>query len=165
MSATKASGILWCGLAMGICLLSNAAVAQSDLQWVVFKNDQNTTVQYPRGVFSQEDSESEVTPPGHVLTTQDGRARLHIFAYRNDRNETPSQHLRRVFPHDRRALNYDRVTRRFFAVSENKGDRILYRRCNFAAGFVHCIDLDYPRTEKRAWDGIVTRISLSLRPS
>jgi hypothetical protein len=29
---------------------------------------------------------------------------------------------------------------------------------------IHCIDLQYPRREKRAWDAIVTRISLSLRP-
>jgi hypothetical protein len=29
---------------------------------------------------------------------------------------------------------------------------------------IHCVDLRYPRGEKRAWDRIVTRISLSLRP-
>ena len=156
--------MIWCSLATGVCLLSHPAVAQSDLQWTVFKNDRNTTVQYPRGMFPREDNESGVTPPGHVFTTQDGRARLHIFTYRNDRNETPGHHLSRVFPHNRRVLNYDRVTGKFFAVSENRADRILYRRCNFVDGLIHCIDLDYPRREERAWDTIVTRISLSLRP-
>ena len=29
---------------------------------------------------------------------------------------------------------------------------------------IHCIELAYPEGEKRAFDGIVTRISLSLRP-
>jgi hypothetical protein len=29
---------------------------------------------------------------------------------------------------------------------------------------IHCIDLRYPVGQKRAWDGVVTRISLSLRP-
>jgi len=29
---------------------------------------------------------------------------------------------------------------------------------------IHCFDLVYPKPEKRAWDAIVTRISLSLRP-
>src|SRR5262245_24427416 len=163
MSARRVSAMIWCSLAMGVCL-SHAAAAQSDLEWSVFRNDKDTTVQVPRGVFALEDNEAEVTPPGQLFTTADGRARLHIFAYRNDRNETPGQHLNRVFPQDRRLLNYDRVTRTFFAVSQNKDDRILYRRCNFSDGLIHCIDLDYPRREERAWDGIVTRISLSLRP-
>jgi len=164
MAAKQVFGMIWCSLVTAGCLLSHAAVGQSDLQWTVFRNDQNTSVQYPKGVFSKEDDQSEVTPPGDVFTTLDGRARLHIFAYRNDRNETPRQHLARVFPHDRRLLDYDRVTRKFFAVSENKGDQILYRRCNFSDGWIHCIDLDYPGREERAWDSIVTRISLSLRP-
>jgi hypothetical protein len=49
----------------------------------------------------------------------------------------------------------------------NRGSTILYRRCNFSAnrgGTIHCIDLSYPRSQKRAWDGTVTRISRSLRP-
>jgi hypothetical protein len=44
---------------------------------------------------------------------------------------------------------------------------ILYSRCNFsggARGVIHCFDLKYPQEEKRAWDAVVTRISLSLRP-
>jgi hypothetical protein len=43
-------------------------------------------------------------------------------------------------------------------------DLILYRRCNFAGGAIHCFDVRYPRAEKRAWDGPVTRMSLTLRP-
>ena len=43
---------------------------------------------------------------------------------------------------------------------------ILYSRCNFSQGrrAIHCFDLLYPQEEKRSWDAIVTRISLSLRP-
>jgi hypothetical protein len=33
-----------------------------------------------------------------------------------------------------------------------------------ARGAIHCLDLVYPQAEKRAWDGVVTRISRSLRP-
>jgi hypothetical protein len=42
-----------------------------------------------------------------------------------------------------------------------------YSRCNFsrsARGAIHCFDLVYPQDEKREWDPVVTRISLSLRP-
>jgi hypothetical protein len=44
---------------------------------------------------------------------------------------------------------------------------VLYSRCNFASGVGgtdHCIDLVYPQDVARAWGGIVTRISRSLRP-
>jgi hypothetical protein len=44
---------------------------------------------------------------------------------------------------------------------------ILYSRCNFsggARGVIHCFDMKYPQEEKRSWDAVVTRISLSLRP-
>jgi hypothetical protein len=70
-----------------------------------------------------------------------------------------------VIVDDRRNLTYERVSSRFFVFSAPEGDRILYRRCNFARDRrIHCFDLRYPRTEKRAFDGIVTRMSHALRP-
>jgi hypothetical protein len=64
-------------------------------------------------------------------------------------------------------LDYVRIARSFFAISSERDDVILYSRCNFsggARGVIHCFDLKYPREEKRSWDAVVTRISLSLRP-
>jgi hypothetical protein len=49
-------------------------------------------------------------------------------------------------------------------VTAVKDDTIYYSRCNFSRSAIHCFDLVYPAREKRAWDSIVTRISLSLRP-
>jgi hypothetical protein len=54
---------------------------------------------------------------------------------------------------------------RFFAVSGYKGDKVWYGRCNFSKGFVHCVLINYPAQEERAWDDIVTHISLSLSGS
>jgi hypothetical protein len=48
-----------------------------------------------------------------------------------------------------------------------RDDTIYYSRCNFSrfgTPAIHCVDLVYPAREERAWDAIVTRISLSLRP-
>ena len=42
------------------------------------------------------------------------------------------------------------------------GDKVWYDRCNFSRGLVHCVLINYPAREERAWDDIVTRISLSL---
>ena len=67
---------------------------------------------------------------------------------------------------DRSALDYTRIARSFFAISSEHDGVILYSRCNFsrAGRAIHCFDLVYPQEEKRSWDAVVTRISLSLRP-
>src|SRR3954470_10564772 len=118
------------------------AGAQSDAGWTVFTNG-SMSVEYPSGIFPIDGGNA--SPPGSVFATSDGRARLHIFTVLNEREESPEQFLNRLFPRDRRELDYDRVTTKFFALSENKGDRILYRRCNFSNHLIHCIDLNYPR--------------------
>ena len=162
MMVTKLTCVLqFASVVAALFLCVPGAGSQPDVGWIIF-SDGNLSVQYPGGLFPIQGGKA--SPPGPVFTTRDGRARLHIFTVRNERDESPEQFLNRLFPRDRRALDYDRVTKTFFAVSENKGDRILYRRCNFSNGLIHCIDLNYPRREKLSWDGIVTRISLSLRP-
>ena len=87
-----------------------------------------------------------------------------MFTVPKERDESPGSFLRRKFPFDRSTLSYDRVTPRFFAVSARRNGRIVYTRCNFAQR-IHCIELAYPGAEKRPFDPVTTRISLSLRPS
>jgi hypothetical protein len=52
---------------------------------------------------------------------------------------------------------------RFGSTRHGRNGLILYPRCNFSRNMIHCIDVRYPDEQERAWDGIVTRISLSLR--
>jgi hypothetical protein len=145
-----------------ILLGSQASSALTNPSWSTFAAN-GMTVQYPPGVFSIQAGASE--HQGMLFFTPDKRARLEIFTLANQRGETPAQFLGRIFPDDRRQLHYDRVARNFFAVSQERNGRVLYRRCNFVdSGVIHCIDLQYPLSEKRAWDDIVTRVSLSLRP-
>jgi hypothetical protein len=102
-----------------------------------------------------------------VFTTRDGRARLHVYSIPNSKALSPAGFMRSEFPASRSTLSYDRVTRNFFAISRRRAGMIVYMRCNFsdnAGGTLHCVDLRYPAREKRAWDGVVTRISRSLRP-
>lgn len=158
------SMLVACSLALGLSVpLPQTAAMPSSAGWTTLGHERGTTVQYPRDVFAVETGEG--TPKGRLFTTPDGRARLHLFAIRNERNESPAQFLKRVFPRDRSRLTYDRVASNFFAVSQPSKGRILYRRCNFSDDhLIHCVDLQYPLREKRAWDDVVTRISLSLRP-
>jgi hypothetical protein len=128
--------------------------------WQIFTDQNGTRVEYPSDLFPI----VRTSHRGHTVVTSDGRASLDIYAGPNERGETPGQVLRRTVAEKRSLLTYNRIAPNFFAISAFHKDRILYRRCNFKGGMIHCIDLTYPSQEKRAWDAPVTRISRSLRP-
>ena len=104
---------------------------------------------------------------GERFENADGRAVLSIYSFPNEAGDTPTSYLRENLRTKRSALDYMRVTPSFFAISSEGGGVILYSRCNFSRrsrSAIHCFDLKYPQEEKRSWDAIVTRMSLSLRP-
>jgi hypothetical protein len=104
---------------------------------------------------------------GQRFERADGRAVLSIYARSNKAGETPRTYLRKHLRVERSELDYVRIAPSFFAISSERDGVILYSRCNFsggARGVIHCFDMKYPQEEKRSWDAVVTRISLSLRP-
>ena len=137
------------------------------LDWQSFQvDDFGTSVDYPAGIFSEPAGKSE-KGTGQRFNSADGRSTLAIYALENADGDTPASYLRKNLRMPRSALDYERVTRSFFAISREREGTVLYSRCNFASGdggIIHCIDLVYPQEIARAWDGIVTRISRSLRP-
>ena len=131
------------------------------LDWQTFEVPEfGTRVEYPARIFTAVgEAEKGV---GRRFESKDGRAILSIYARENEDDDTPASYLRKNLR--QRTLDYERVTRSFFAISSEREGVILYSRCNFARRAIHCFDLTYPQEEKRAWDAVVTRISLSLRP-
>jgi hypothetical protein len=131
------------------------------LEWSVLTDAFGTRVDYPAGIFK---------PPrgsGRVLESADGEARLMVYVEENEAHLTPASFVRTNLTTPTSQIDYRRITDRFFAVSGVHGGRIFYSRCNFPDGrngALHCIFLSYKSSEKEAWDDIVTRISLSLRP-
>jgi len=153
-----------------VVVLVSSAQAQfragRELGWRLFEvPDFGTSVQYPADLFRSVGSAEKGT--GERFESADGRAVLSIYSLPNEAGETPTGYLRDNLRMSRSALDYMRVTRSFFAISSEGGGVILYSRCNFSRrsrSAIHCFDLKYPQEEKRSWDAIVTRISLSLRP-
>jgi len=141
--------------------------APSDQDWKEFLVPYfGTRVEYPSGIFSVSQGKPEVGT-GERLSTADNRASLTIYARTNDAGQTPASYLRQNLRMSESIVQYRRVTPSFFAISAEREGKIYYSRCNFSelrGGTIHCFDLVYPQSEKRAWDAIVTRISLSLRP-
>jgi hypothetical protein len=133
------------------------------LDWQRFRvPEYGTYVEYPAAVFAPVgEAEKGV---GQRFERQDGRAVLSIYARENEDDDTPASYLRKNLRQP--MLDYERVSRSFFAISMERDGTIFYSRCNFSArrSTIHCFDLVYPQSEKTAWDPVVTRISLSLRP-
>jgi hypothetical protein len=137
------------------------------LDWQTFLVPEfGTTVEYPAGIFSVQYGKAE-KGIGQRFNNADGRSLLTIYSRKNEAGDTPASYLKNNLRVGRSALDYERVTRSFFTISSSRQGLIFYSRCNFstdAGGAIHCLDLVYPEAEKRAWDGVVTRISRSLRP-
>jgi len=156
------ASILLAGIMLA-CLL-RPAMSQD---WTTFVEPQfGTRLELPSQMFTVHEGPS-IKGVGEEYTTSDRRAALAIYSQRNLRREAPATYLKRNYKAPRRAMDYVRVTRSFFAVSAVNQGTIYYSRCNFSrrsGGTVHCFDPKYPASEKRAWDSIVTRISRSLEP-
>ena len=138
---------------------SQIASAQP-LSWQTYTiPETGTSVDIPSSIFT----ENAGRPPqgdGQRFRSADGRADLTIQAAVIGSNVSPAAFL--ASQHPPKEIQYKRITPRFFAVSGYNGDKVWYDRCNFSNGSVHCVLINYPAQEERAWDGIVTRISLSL---
>jgi hypothetical protein len=147
-----------------IAASSVEAQSRNASDWQVFKvPDYGTRLEYPASIFSA--AGQAETGVGQRFESGDGRAVLSIYARENEDGDTPASYLKKNLRQS--GLQYERVTRSFFAISMEREGTILYSRCNFsrsARRAIHCFDLVYPQAEKRAWDPVVTRISLSLRP-
>lgn len=146
-----------------LALTGGAFSASAQQRWAEYTDARGTRIEYPRDIFPLKDK-AEV---GEVLTTRDGRARIHMFAMDNPKALKPREFMRSYFPASPSSLTYNRVARNFFAISSRRDGMIVYLRCNFSrvrGGTLHCVDIRYPQSEKLAWDAAVTRISRSVRP-
>jgi hypothetical protein len=137
-----------------------------DPKWTGFLEPSlKTSLDLPSAVFSTPDG-AAYRGVGRQFKTPDGRATVAIYSLRNNGRDTPASFLRKNLSGSRPSLDYQRVTRDFYAISGVSDGTIYYSRCNLSrsGGTLHCFDLKYPVQEKAAWDGIVTRMSRSLRP-
>lgn len=145
---------------IGVLVGSTQLALAQPVRWSTFTiAETGTSVDIPSSVFSER-AGGPGEGYGERFETPDRRANLTIQATANRSGETPAAFLARMHPPQR--IQYKRVTSRFFVVSSYRGDAVWYDRCNFAGRFVHCVLINYPAREEHAWDGIVTRISLSL---
>ena len=73
-----------------------------------------TTVEYPASIFSVPGGKAE-KGVGQRFTSADGRSVLTIYNRENAAGDTPASYLRNNLRIGRGGLDYERVTRSFFA--------------------------------------------------
>jgi hypothetical protein len=146
---------------MLLVLVGGITHAAADTEWRRYVvPSTGTSVDMPVSIFT-----SDAGPPeggtGRRFFTEDRRADLTVQSVPNPDNESPGQFLAKRRPPA--GIVYKRITSNFFVVSSIRKDRIWYNRCNRGSGTMSCVMINYPAAEKRLWDGLVTRISHSLR--
>ena len=140
-------------------IVPTITVAQP-LDWQKYASPETgASVDLPATIFSKDAGPTE-QGHGRRFTTQDGRATFAFLSTTNVAQELPADFLARKNPPPN--IAYKRITGQFFVVSSFRNDLIWYDRCNFAGRLINCVMVNYPASEKRQWDGVITRISRSL---
>jgi hypothetical protein len=153
MRLVSLSTALFVGLASGIAPAAGA-------EWQRFAiPSSGASAEIPVSIFSEE-TELPDGGVGRRFYTDDRRADLTVQSVANPGDDSPAAFLMRRNPPP--GIVYKRVTPSFFVVSSVRNDRIWYNRCNRSPGYMNCVLINYPRAEKRQWDSVVTRISLTL---
>jgi hypothetical protein len=148
--------------AAGFAASSHAVQAPELQDWRTLQGDSGMAVEYPAGLFSVDAGPTE-KGKGQKFRSADGAYEFAAYTLANAEKDSPARYLRKNLIVPPQSLIYRRVTEQFFVMSSIREGRIFYSRCNFSLG-IHCIFLEYPAAEKRAFDSIVTRVSASLRP-
>lgn len=150
------------GRCFGLVLatLAGSTATAQPTRWTHYSiPETGASVDFPSGIFTEQAGKPDGF--GQRFKTADGRANMTIQSALNVDHDSPASFLAKKNPPSR--IQYKRVTSRFFAVSSYKGNDVWYDRCNFGGRYVHCVLINYPAAEEHDWDGIVTRISLSLK--
>jgi len=143
-------------------IIAGAPALARDIEWRRYTiASTGTSVDMPVSIFTSDAATPEGGGAGRRFFTEDRRADLTVQAVPNPDNDSPATFLAKQRPPA--GIIYKRITPDFFVVSSIRNDRIWYNRCNRGSGAMNCVMINYPVAEKRAWDGVVTRISRTLR--
>ncbi|MBG0811603.1 hypothetical protein IY145_19825 [Methylosinus sp. H3A] len=147
-------------------LCSGAILCSSDLHaegWRSYHNPRfGTTADVPKDWSMGAAPEND---DGRVFTSPDKRSV--IIVYGGFRTFQKEQEIAdRLAPGEGETITYKRRSKDWVAVSGTKGDRIFYRKSLLSCrGAVwNNVSIEYPASEKKKFDALVTRVSHSLRP-
>jgi len=134
-----------------------------DLEWKVYWDEaRGCRLEYPAALFSQ-DTREQGKP--HKFSSADQSIYFRVMGAENTSNWTPQDIREKYLQADMPGnITYERTRGRFLVLSGYRGGNIFYTKVT-VSGDQHtaCIlDITYPRSLKKQFDGIVTRMSRSF---
>ncbi|WP_244620578.1 hypothetical protein [Methylosinus sporium] len=102
---------------------------------------------------------------GRVFTSPDRRSEITVYGgYRSFQKE--QEIADRLAPGEGETVTYRKQAKDWLAVSGTKGDRIFYRKSILSCrgAIWNTVSIEYPASDKKKFDALVTRVSHSLRP-
>ncbi len=130
--------------------------------WLAYRNARfGTTADVPKGWTMGAAPENE---GGRVFTSPDKQAEIIVYGgYRAFQKD--QEFADRFAPGEGETVTYSKKGRDWVVVSGVKGDRIFYRRSLLSCkgAIWNNVSIEYPASQKKRFDPLVTRISRSLR--
>jgi len=146
----------------GAFSLSPAALAQ-DLDWGIYRDSEHgCRLEYPRALFSPDPQEPDEP---RRFSGEDNSTYFRVMGAENTSKWTPAdikmKYLRSDMPGD---ITYERTKSEFLVLSGYREEAIFYTKVAISDDHhTACIlDITYPRSRKREFDRIVTRMSHSF---
>jgi hypothetical protein len=134
-----------------------------ELEWGVYRDEaRGCRLHYPKALFSL-DTREQGKP--HRFSSSDQNIYFRIMGAENTSKWTPQdireKYLRADMPGD---ITYERTRGRFLVLSGYRGGNIFYTKVAVSGDQrTACIlDITYPKSLKKQFDGIVTRMSRSF---
>jgi hypothetical protein len=163
-----------CARALGLFVLfavpfaaAPPADAQQGTAWSNYTNERfGFTLSYPSSVFRPQ-------PPsdngdGQTFLTDDGRAKVVVYATLNDEKFSPQQYRKTILKefggYDQ--MDYSPSGRTWFVLSGFRGDAIYYQKVMFSCGnrVISALSVTFPRAEKKFYEGLIERMEDRFKP-
>ncbi|WP_244635080.1 hypothetical protein [Methylosinus sp. C49] len=158
MRRSRASLIL---MTATVAALLCAGPSQAEA-WIAYRNARfGTTADLPKGWTMGEAPEND---DGRVFTSPDRQAEIAVYGgYRAFQKD--QEFADRLAPGEGESVTYAKKGKDWVVVSGTKGDRIFYRRSLLSCrGEIwNNVSIEYPASQKKKFDALVTRVSRSLR--
>ncbi len=119
---------------------------------------------YPAHIFAVIPPDPSV--PGTAFISADGKAKLAIGSWSNDKNESPLQFRDKLLSDTRYAtLTYRPRGRSWFVLSGYRGDKIYYEKVIYSCSkrVVNAFAIMYPIAQRSLYDSIVERMEDQFR--
>jgi hypothetical protein len=153
-----------CTVAFAAALSLTPLAFAQDLQWEIYEDaEHGCRLEYPGALFSRDAEE-----PGQPqrFSGEDDSTYFRVMGAENKSKWTPAdikdKYLRADMPGD---ITYQRTKDEFLVLSGYREELIFYTKVAVSEdNQTACIlDITYPRSRKKEFDGIVTRMSHSFR--